>query len=105
MNGDPPGPPKDGIAGSPGAGGQGQTAAGRGTSEATGQGRVSTRGAGRELWRYVGLGTQLAVTVAVFVGLGWWVDQRYGWSPWGMLVLSCLGLAAAMYHFVKDALR
>ena len=55
-------------------------------------------------WRYVGLGVQLAVTVAVFVWLGWWLDSRFGWSPWGMCVLGLLGVAAGLYHFLKDAM-
>jgi ATP synthase protein I len=67
------------------------------------QGRGAT--GGQDLWKYVGLGTQLAVTVILFVGIGWWLDQRYGWSPWGTLSLGMLGLAAGLYHFVKDALR
>jgi len=60
---------------------------------------------GQDLWRYLGLGTVLALTVALFVALGWWLDRRYGWSPWGVLVLGTLGVAAGLYHFVKDALR
>jgi F0F1-type ATP synthase assembly protein I len=47
----------------------------------------------------------LALTVALFVALGWWLDQHYGWSPWGVLVLGTLGVAAGMYHFIKDTLR
>ena len=60
---------------------------------------------GQDLWRYLGVGTVLALTVALFVGVGWWLDQRYGCSPWGVLVLGTLGVAAGMYHFIKDALR
>ncbi|MCY3024242.1 MAG: AtpZ/AtpI family protein [Planctomycetota bacterium] len=59
----------------------------------------------RDLWRYLGLGTQLAVTVAVFVGLGWWLDQRYGWTPWGILTLGTLGVAAGLYHFLKETMK
>ena len=59
----------------------------------------------QELWKYLGLGTQLAFTVALFVGLGWWLDQHYGWSPWCVLVLGTLGVVAGMYQFIKDALR
>lgn len=60
---------------------------------------------GQELWRYLGSGSVLALTVALFVALGWWLDQHYGWSPWGVLVLGTLGVAAGMYHFIKDTLR
>ena len=59
----------------------------------------------QDLWRYVSLGTQLTVTVGIFVALGWWLDERYGWSPWGILVAGTLGVAAGLYHFVKDVLK
>ncbi len=59
----------------------------------------------RDMWGYLGLGAQLAVTVLLFAGLGGWLDQRYGWSPWGLLTLGMLGVAAGLYHFLKDALR
>ncbi|MGD0088735.1 MAG: AtpZ/AtpI family protein, partial [Planctomycetota bacterium] len=58
----------------------------------------------QELWKYLGLGMQLALTVALFVWLGWWLDQHYGWSPWGTSVLGFLGVAAGLYHFLKDAM-
>jgi len=58
-----------------------------------------------DLWKYVGLGGQLAVTVGLFVGVGWWLDQKFGWSPWAMITLGMLGIAAGMYHFVKDTLK
>jgi ATP synthase protein I len=62
-------------------------------------------GSEQDLWRYVSLGTQLTGTVGVFVLLGWWLDNKYGWSPWGVLISGTLGVAAGMYHFVKDALH
>jgi F0F1-type ATP synthase assembly protein I len=62
-------------------------------------------GSDRDLWRYVSLGTQLTGTVGVFVLLGWWLDQKYGWSPYGVLISGSIGVAAAMYHFVKGALK
>jgi ATP synthase protein I len=65
----------------------------------------SEGGGGQDLWKFVGAGTQLTVTVLLFVGLGYWLDQRYGWSPWGILSFGMLGVAAGLYHFVKDALK
>ena len=59
----------------------------------------------RELLRYLSLGTQLAITVAVFVLVGWWVDKRYGWTPWGILTLGTLGVAAGLYHFLKETMK
>lgn len=62
-------------------------------------------GSNQDLWKYLTAGTQLAVTVGLFAALGWWVDQKMGWSPWGVLCLGTLGIAAGMYHFVKGALH
>lgn len=59
----------------------------------------------RDVWGYVGLGTQLAASVVLFVALGWWVDQHFGWTPWAMLGLGTLGVVVGLYHFVKEALK
>jgi hypothetical protein len=57
------------------------------------------------LWRFFGLGIQLAVTVALFAALGYWVDAKFGWAPWGLLVCSLVGVSAGMYHFLKAVLQ
>lgn len=54
------------------------------------------------VWRYAALGTQFAFTVAAGVLVGWWLDSKYGWSPWGMVGFGSLGIAAAFYHFLKE---
>ena len=59
----------------------------------------------QDLWKYVSLGTQLTISVGLFVLLGWWIDRHFGWSPWGTTVLGMLGICAAMYVFLKDSLR
>jgi F0F1-type ATP synthase assembly protein I len=56
-------------------------------------------------WRLAGLGTELAVCVGMFVALGYWLDQKFECSPWGLLGLGALGIVAGMYRFVKAALR
>ena len=53
----------------------------------------------------LGLGMQLALTVALFAGAGWWLDAKMGWSPWGAAGLGMIGLAFGLYQFVKDATR
>ncbi len=54
---------------------------------------------------FMGLGLQMAIGV----GLGLWVgsrlDRRYGWSPWGTLVCTMLGMAGGMYLMIKEAIR
>ncbi|MCW8129899.1 MAG: AtpZ/AtpI family protein [Planctomycetota bacterium] len=50
------------------------------------------------------LGAVFAVTVGLFVLLGWWLDGKYGWAPWGTVGCGLLGVTAAMYHFLKETL-
>ena len=55
----------------------------------------------REAAPYMGLGTTLAVTVAAGLGGGYWLDGRLGTRPVLLLLGGCLGLAAALIHFIK----
>lgn len=57
------------------------------------------------LVKYIGLGMQLAVTVVLFTWLGGWLDEKYGWAPWGRSGLGMLGLALALYHFVRETTK
>ncbi len=61
-------------------------------------------GSDKDLWHYLGMGTQLTGTVGAFVLLGWWLDRKFGWTPWGLAVTASIGVAAAMYKFLKDAM-
>ena len=58
-----------------------------------------------DLWRFFGSGIQLSVTVGLFALLGWWLDGRFGWTPWGLVICGSLGTLAALYHFLKDAMK
>jgi hypothetical protein len=58
----------------------------------------------RDLWRLLGQGIQLAVTVALFAALGRWVDSKYGLN-WGTTVLGLCGIVIALYFFVKETSR
>jgi ATP synthase protein I len=54
---------------------------------------------------YFGLGLQLAATVIVMVFLGIWLDGKFNSSPWLTIVCSFLGIASAMYSFLKTVLK
>ncbi|HSD62670.1 MAG TPA: AtpZ/AtpI family protein [Ignavibacteriaceae bacterium] len=54
---------------------------------------------------YLGLGLQLAVTVVVMVFLGIWLDDKFGTNPWLTVIFSFLGIAAALYNFLKSVLK
>lgn len=49
------------------------------------------------------------VEIAVGTGLGWfvgqWLDKKFGWDPWGVLIGTMLGVSAGMYLLIKDAIR
>ena len=50
-------------------------------------------------------GFEIAVGVAVGYFAGNWLDQRYGWAPWGVLVGMMLGLIAGAYLLIKEVNR
>jgi ATP synthase protein I len=54
---------------------------------------------------YLGLGLQLAVTVAAMVFLGIWLDNKFDTSPIFSIVCSFLGVFAALYNFIKTVLK
>ncbi len=53
----------------------------------------------------LGLGLQLALTVALFTAIGWWADKHWGWAPWGQQGLGFLGIVVGLYFFVKEAIK
>ena len=48
---------------------------------------------------------ELLAGVGLGLLIGYWLDGRYGWSPWGVLIGAMLGLAGGMYLMIKEALR
>jgi F0F1-type ATP synthase assembly protein I len=56
----------------------------------------------REAAPLLGLGTTLAVTVLAGLGAGYWLDARLGTRPWLLLLGACVGVVAAMYHFIRS---
>jgi F0F1-type ATP synthase assembly protein I len=59
----------------------------------------------REAAPLLSLGTTLAVTVAAMLGLGYWLDTRLGTRPWLLLAGGCLGVAVALYQFIRTVTR
>lgn len=54
---------------------------------------------------YLGLGTQLAVTVTGMTFLGVWLDKKFNTVPILTLVCAFLGITAGIYNFIKTALK
>lgn len=55
--------------------------------------------------RYLGIGLELAASVAVLALLGWWVDRHFGTAPWGVLTGALIGMIGGMYNMVRAALE
>ena len=37
--------------------------------------------------------------------LGWWLDQRRGWSPWALLGGLLLGTSLGLYRMIRESKR
>jgi F0F1-type ATP synthase assembly protein I len=55
--------------------------------------------------KYLGMGLETAVGVALGYIVGYWLDKKYHWSPWGVTIGTLLGVAAGMYLLIKEAIR
>lgn len=52
---------------------------------------------------YLGLGMQIAGSMALFVGLGYLADRLLGTTPWGVLVGAALGMVGIVALVVRIA--
>jgi F0F1-type ATP synthase assembly protein I len=48
-------------------------------------------------------GFDLAIVVGGFTAIGWWLDRKYGWSPWGVLTGALLGVVGGLTNFLRAA--
>ncbi len=55
--------------------------------------------------RYLGWGMEIAAGVGLGCLIGYWLDEKLGWTPWGMVAFSMLGLAGGFYLLVKDVMK
>ena len=54
--------------------------------------------------RYSGVGRELAGATAGLALLGYWIDGKFGTSPWGVLAGVIIGIVGGMYNMVKESL-
>ena len=50
----------------------------------------------------MGLGTELAASVAGMLLVGYFLDKHFGTSPWLLLIGAAVGLIGGFYNFIKE---
>ncbi|MCL4510876.1 MAG: AtpZ/AtpI family protein [Bacteroidetes bacterium] len=56
----------------------------------------------RQLAPYMGLGTELAASVAGMLLVGYFLDKHFNTSPWLLLIGAAAGLIGGFYNFFKE---
>lgn len=54
---------------------------------------------------YLGLGFELAATVTIMFFIGVWLDGKFNTKPILTVVFSFLGVASALYNFIRTVLK
>jgi ATP synthase protein I len=73
--------------------------AGLNKSEADGEGANSGFGMAYRV------SIEIVVALVVCTGIGWGLDQLFGWTPWAMLAGLVFGAAAGINNAAKTAIR
>jgi ATP synthase protein I len=55
--------------------------------------------------RYSGIGLELAGATAGLALVGYWIDGRFGTSPWGLLGGVVIGIVGGLYNLVRESLE
>jgi F0F1-type ATP synthase assembly protein I len=53
----------------------------------------------------IGVGSQVLVGVVMGLLAGQWLDKKFGWAPWGLIVCTLLGVTAGMYSMIREGMR
>ncbi|MBL0331937.1 MAG: AtpZ/AtpI family protein [Chlorobiota bacterium] len=55
----------------------------------------------KQMSYYSGLGLQLAAAMCLFGGVGYWLDSKYGFKPWFMIIGIVLGAVGGMVSVIR----
>jgi F0F1-type ATP synthase assembly protein I len=55
--------------------------------------------------RYSGVGLELAGATAGLALLGYWIDGKYGTTPWVMLGGVVIGIVGGLFNLVRESLN
>ena len=53
--------------------------------------------------RYSGIGLELAGATAGLALIGYWIDGRFGISPWGLLVGVTVGIVGGLFNLIRES--
>lgn len=56
----------------------------------------------RQLAPYLSLGTQLAATILLLGGAGWYADKYFGTTPWMLVGGLSMGSVVGMMQFLRS---
>ncbi len=59
----------------------------------------------RQLGPYMGLGTELAASVAGMLLIGYYLDKHFNTSPWLLLTGAAIGAVGGFYNFFREVQR
>ncbi len=62
------------------------------------------RPASSGFWRLIGLGTELAASIAGGALLGWWLDRELGTAPRALAIATGIGAVGGLYNLIRQAL-
>lgn len=55
----------------------------------------------KALFAYSTIGLQLAITILVFIYIGFKLDQHYETTPWFVVAGTALGMIAGFYNLIR----
>lgn len=52
-----------------------------------------------------GVGLEFAAAVAGLTLAGYWIDQKLGSEPWGVLIGAFVGIVGGTYNLLREVIR